>query len=218
MVDDRIAEADEIRRLVGSGLSLNAEDAAKVVNKRKRLDGYVFYHQDATSLVREAFEFDVFEEEIYSYSQLRASLTKLGRLGNARRYGSPNQNPNFSGKRLAITKLIELVPKNHLIAEGFTEKRDGTNIQRAGYCKNLGGGGINGGNGFVLTPYSQAELRERGVATFTERSPRRIEPIEYQPLAGDDIFGMFAAFNSHSFAEQRHLVLWGPRNIVTKLN
>lgn len=59
MGDQELAEIDEIRRLVDAGLSLDAEDAARVVAQRKALNAFVFYHQAATSAVKDALDHDL---------------------------------------------------------------------------------------------------------------------------------------------------------------
>ena len=105
------------------------------------------------------------------------------------------------------------MPKNYHEAEAKMGLGDPNDLFKMAYCKNLDGE-IDGKEGFLLTSFSQEKVRARGSTPFVDKSPKNLEAIEYQPIAGDHILGMFQAWGQHRFGNERHLVLWIPTKEV----
>jgi hypothetical protein len=188
---DRQAE-----ELVKLGVFSSIGEAAEAVesSRRRRMAADIALFYTDYKLVRSAFEGELVSEELYALSDVRKAMVRSGVLVKAKKYNLGVKPP---WKRLALGGLMELVPKDMQSARIAAWVRDFPYEHRGS---------------IFLSPWDADDVRARGGKTFDDR--HGAYRIEFRPLRGDYILGMFDAWEKHTIAEEAALALWIPKSKI----
>lgn len=188
-----------IRELIGSGLARDCEHAIQILDemaqKAQRADMFIFYtdyHQ-----VRACFGEHIIDERPYNNTTIRIATVPSGAISQVVKAQALRGT-------LAIGALKEFVSKP---ADGGAMAD-----QDAELVAIVRDFPFRGKLGIFLSPYSAKAVHDRGGSTFDER--RNLCRIEFQPIAGDYVLGMFSAWSQQPEKDDVSLVLYMPKSRV----
>ena len=177
----------EIARLLYSGLAVDREQAIRILEEakeRERLaDTFIFYAD--VHRVRGCLAESLVDEQPYHHSQILMASVPCGALGRVTKDRS---------LRIAFGALKEFVAKDVAID------------QPASLVAFVKGFEFRGKSGIFLSPFSADAVHDHGGTTVDEQ--QNLWRVEFRPIGGDYVLGMFDAWHEQLASEGITLVLY----------
>jgi len=193
--DDTVAE-QMVRGHVAADIAHAKSILAEMNERRRRADMKLFYSGDAADAVRYVLSDSLMDEGCYNGSAVRVASVPSGFVDKLRR--QPQET--WRGRRFATGRIMEFVSK------------DGEDARLVACVRNFP---YEGKGGLFLSPYSAEIVHRKGRGTFDEQ--HGLYRIEYEPVAGDYVLGMFTRWGSHPINDQASLLLYIPRDRVLEI-
>ena len=170
-------QRSDARILVDTGVATDMAEARRMLRKAKvgkpPLDAIIFYHN--SNLVHVNFRIPPENRRLYANraSGLWTAQVSAGLLAKVKKM-------TIGDGHLVIGRLKQFKSRDKKVAKLVAQINNPV-IQP-------------GHDGIFLSPYSALEVHERGGETHDERC--NLVRMEFQPIDGDHIVGMFAAWKS----------------------
>ena len=187
----------EVKSLIASGIATNEQHAERILKetskRRERADLYIFYTN--RHVVKTCLATRPVDERPYNGSNVRVATIPSGSMSRIGKLTGLTSS-------LAIGALKELVPKAELAQEAT-----GQGIKLVAFVRNFQ---IDGKLGVFLSSTSAEAIHAQGRKTLDEKE--NLLRVEFSPIGGDFVLGMFSAWSRQPFGDSVSLVLWMPRS------
>lgn len=191
----------EIRRLVTSSIARDDTHAAELLDemaaKRERADMVVLYSD--VHPARELLNKHILDERPYNSSKILVATIPSGSMSQVIKAGAADRT-------LVLGKLTEFV----VLPRGKPEVDDGGGEARL--VAVVKGFPVEDKSGIFFSPFSAEAVHIRGGQTFDEK--HNLFRIEFEPIGGDFVLGMFSAWAQHPLNDTISLALYMSRSKV----
>lgn len=188
-----------IRQLVASGIARYPDHAAKLLDemaeKKRRADLFIFYSDFRRT--REYFGKHMVDERPYNSATISVAAIPSGVM-------SQTNKAQGSNRTLVIGALKEFAPRP-ADDKAITDEP----AKLVALAKGLP---FRNKSGIFFSPFSAEEVHARGGTTIDEKED--LFRIEFEPIAGDYVLGMFNAWSQQPEKETLSLLLYMSKSKV----